>query len=128
MEIKVNAEGEVVINVVNGETDRAIDLIRALQGEARGKKINERRSESMKLAAQKVDTGLGSGKLNQIQYRTWEYLCENDCSDGIHISGVARAFGVPNTTANSRVLVLEKLGYAKRVRKGYYRALTPENG
>lgn len=121
MEIKVNADGEVILNVNNGETDKALEMIHALQADARRKTLAKDRSETGKQAQTKV----GSGNLNAIQYRTWEYLCENDSPNGIHVSQLARAFGITNMAANSRLLVVEKLGYAKRVAKGYYRALTP---
>ena len=122
MEVKLNAQGEVVINVTNGESGAALELLKALRAEQEGKKVSEIRSKSMTEAAEKY------GKLNGVQYRTWEYLVANDNPEGIHVSQVARAFGVSNAAANTRCLTLEKLGYAKRVHKGYYRALTPEDG
>jgi Fic family protein len=124
MEIRVNAEGEVILNVTNGEVDKAMELIHALQADARRKERTVTHSATMKAANTKV----GDSNLNQIQYRTWEFLCENDNNEGIHVSQIAKAFGLTRAAANSRLLVIEKLGYAKRVHKGYYRALTPENG
>jgi hypothetical protein len=121
MEIKVSADGEVTLNVTNGETDKAIDLIRALQYEAQRKQVSARRSKSMKDAAVKVD----DTNLNQLQYRTWEFLCENDTAEGVHVSQLAKAFGLNRAAANTRLVVLTNMGYAKRVHKGYYRALTP---
>jgi DNA-binding MarR family transcriptional regulator len=124
MEIKVSADGEVTLVVTNGETDRALEFVHALQADARRKERTISHSQTMREANTKV----GSSNLNQIQYRTWEYLCENDNNEGIHVSQLAKAFGLTRAAANSRLLVIEKLGYAKRVHKGYYRALTPENG
>lgn len=124
MEIKINADGEVVLNVAADETGEALSLIHALQKDARKKQVSETRSESMTLAAQRVQ----DSHLNALQYRTWEFLCENDNADGTHVSQLAKAFGINRAAANTRLIVLEKMGYAKRVAKGYYRALTPENG
>ena len=73
-------------------------------------------------------TPSGTGKLNSIQYRTWEYLVENDIASGLHISALARGFGISNAAANSRLVTLQKLGYAVRIRKGYYRAVAKEDG
>lgn len=126
MEVRVNKDGEVILNIANGDGQAAIDLIRALQGEAAAtaklKKHSEERSASLKEASIKT----GTGNLNQLQYRTWEYLTDNDCIDGIHVSQLAHAFGITTAAANTRVMTLHKLGYAKRIRKGYYKALTPE--
>jgi hypothetical protein len=124
MEIRVNANGDVIINVTNGETDKALEMIHALQADARRKTLSTDRSEVGKQAQTKVS----GSNLNAIQYRTWEYLCENDNSGGVHVSQVARAFAVSNAAANSRLSTLYQLGYANRVAKGYYRALTPEGG
>jgi hypothetical protein len=122
MEIKVSADGEITLNVTNGETDKAVDLIRALRCDAQRAKTSANRSKSMAEAAQKVD----DSELNQLQYRTWEFLCENDNPDGVHVSQLAKAFGLNRAAANTRLVVLTNMGYAKRVHKGYYRALTPE--
>jgi len=120
MEIRVSQDGEVVLNVDNGETERALHFVRALQKEAKEKKVSETRSQSHREANVK---GEQYGELNQLQYRTWEYLTENDNPDGIHISQIARAFGISVAAANTRAITLHKLGYAKRIHKGYYRAL-----
>ena len=125
MKVTVNVDGiEVSIDIVNGEAESAIKFIDALRDRESRKKASQQRAETT-IAAQ---TKVGCGNLNQIQYRTWEFLCENDCSAGIHVSAVARGFGISSPAANTRLIVLEKTGYAKRVQRGYYRALTPEGG
>ena len=117
MSIKVNPDGSFEVSSV----EEAIQLSASIKGEVADKKKKsfKLRSESLTQAAEKVE----GTPLNRLQYRTWEYLVENDNADGTHVSQVARSFGVSRTTANTRLLTLEKLGYAKRVAKGYYRAL-----
>jgi DNA-binding MarR family transcriptional regulator len=117
--------GDITVEFDGGEEDSALDFIHALQDDEKRKHKRREHSQRMKEAKTKVE---GTSGLNQIQYRTWEFLCESDCNNGIHVSSVARAFGITNAAANTRLIVLEKMGYAKRVQRGYYRALTPENG
>jgi hypothetical protein len=124
MKVTVNADGDIVLDITSGDTESAMNLIDALQSRAANKRASEIRSE----VAVQAQTKVGTSNLNAIQYRTWEFLCENDCSAGIHVSAVARGFAISNAAANTRLIVLEKMGYAKRVQRGYYRALTPEGG
>ena len=114
----------ITIEVANdSEVQTAVNVLRELRGDAQAIRQANRRSTSMKEAAEKVDTG--TGELNRIQYRTWEYLVQNDCAGGIHVSQLAHAFGVDGGTASNRCNTLLKLGYAIRVAKGYYKARTP---
>lgn len=124
MKVIISANGDVVLDITNGDGQTAIDLIHALQADARQKEASKNRSLTSRESQTMVPTG-GTGKLNTIQYRTWEYLCENDIASGVHVSQVAHAFGLSNTSANARLVTLFNLGYAQRVAKGYYRALTP---
>jgi len=134
MEVRINTEGEIIINITNGDGQAAFDLIDSLQNRAKRKKETSVRSELMRDANTKVAVPRpeGSedvtGELNRIQYRTWEFLCENDSPDGVHVSRVAQAFGLTRAAANTRLVVLTNTGYAKRVHRGYYRAETPSNG
>lgn len=116
--------GDITVEFHNGEGESVLDFIEAVQHRTAKKTASKIRSE----ISVQSQTKVGSGKLNAIQYRTWEFLCENDCSAGIHVSAVARGFGISSPAANTRLIVLEKMGYAKRVQRGYYRALTPEDG
>ena len=120
MKVTVNACGDVILDVSNGDGQAALDLIHALQADARKKKDSEAHSTTMKESR----TIVGDSGLNKIQYRTWEYLCEQDRTDGIHVSAVAQSFGISTPAANTRLIVLVKMGYAKRVHRGYYRAMT----
>ena len=116
--------GDITVEFHNGEGESALNFIESVQARQAKKDASVRRAETT-IAAQ---TKVGSSNLNAIQYRTWEFLCENDCNAGIHVSAVARGFGISSPAANTRLIVLEKMGYAKRVQRGYYRALTPEDG
>lgn len=122
MKVIVNPDGSFELDVKQGDASVALEFIQASQSSAKEKKVSQSRSESMLLAATKVE----DSHLNALQYRTWEFLCENDNSDGIHVSQLAKAFGINRAAANTRLVVLTNMGYAKRVAKGYYRALTPE--
>lgn len=120
MKVTVIIDGlEVAMEVAAGDGQAALDLIRTLQSDAQRKQDTTLRSGTAKDAK----TPSGTGELNSIQYRTWSYLVENDTPNGVHVSSVARGFGISNAAANSRLLTLEKLGYAKRIHKGYYRAV-----
>lgn len=122
MKVTINSDGEVTLDITNGDGQAALDLIHALQGDVKRQKSAEERREVHRQAAAKVD----GSPLNVLQYRTWEYLCGNDCNDGIHVSSVGKAFGITNSAANTRLVALTNLGYAKRVHRGYYRAIIPE--
>jgi len=126
MKVTVTANGEVVLDITNGDGQAALDLIHALQEDARRKEVSASRQEASRAAATMVPIS-GTKELNEIQYRTWSYLCDNDVAGGVHVSQVAHAFGINNMAANSRLLTLHKAGYAERTAKGYYRALTPSD-
>jgi DNA-binding MarR family transcriptional regulator len=116
--------GEITIEVDNDdEISQAVGVIRELNGDAKAIRQAKNRQDSMKEAAIKIDTG--TGELNQIQYRTWQYLVDNDAAGGIHVSQLAHAFGITNGSANGRLTALLKMGYASREAKGYYKAVTP---
>jgi DNA-binding MarR family transcriptional regulator len=116
--IKVNPDGSFEVNSVE-EAVQLSAIIKGTQPTEKQLETARLRSQSMTQAAEKVE----GTPLNRLQYRTWEYLVENDNPEGTHVSQVGRSFGISRTTANTRLLVLERMGYAKRVAKGYYRAL-----
>ena len=122
MKITVNPDGSFELDVQQGDSATALEFINEVTGASVKKKVNESRSASLTLAAEKVE----GSNLNKLQYITWEFLVENDTANGIHVSFLARQFGILQTTANSRLLTLEQKGYAKRVAKGYYRAILKE--
>lgn len=118
MKVKVNAKGEVELDVSNGESDEALRLIYKLQADAR-----------KSAAAPGLDpTKIRTGALNRTLYEVWEVLVENDCEVGVSIDAVSRQIGINNSAAGQRLLNLVKAGYARRVTLGRYRAETPENG
>jgi hypothetical protein len=115
MKVNVKADGTVELDVSNGEGQAALDLIHALQADARA---SARLVEEVAATRQAESAGL-----SQLLYRTWEYLVENDRPDGVHVSAVARAFGINDSAASERMQALLKAGNAKRSRRGYYRAI-----
>ena len=114
MEVKVNAAGEVVLNVTNGDGQAAMDIIHALQADAR-------KAQSQKIDPLKTPTG----PLSKKQYEVWEYLCENDCEVGVSLNAMGREIGITDGAVGQRMQDLIKLGYARRVSTGRYRAEIP---
>ena len=118
MKVNVKADGTVELEVSNGEGQAAIDLIHALQADARRQAADAAANVSRAALAQ-------SGGLNSVQYQAWEVLCENDCVVGVTVAAIARELKIKHSTASQRLLTLVKLGYAERVATGRYRAVTP---
>jgi hypothetical protein len=120
MKVHINSDGTVELDVVDGESHAAIELIDALQA---------RRRESIQLADDVRESRAGETvNLTAALYRTWEFLVNNDCPSGVHISAVARAFAITDASASSRLKDLLKQGNAKRIRRGYYRATSDGKG
>lgn len=120
MKVHINSDGTVELDVVDGESHAAIELIDALQA---------RRHESIKLADETRESRAGeTANLSSALYRTWEFLVNSDTPDGVHISAVARAFAITDACASSRLKELLSQGNAKRVRRGYYRATSDGKG
>lgn len=120
MKVHINSDGTVELDVVDGESHAAIELIDALQA---------RRRTSIQLADEVRESRAGeTANLTASLYRTWEFLVNNDNPDGVHISAVARAFACGNIAATDRLKALLKQGNAKRVRRGYYRATSDGRG
>jgi hypothetical protein len=114
MKVTINHKGEVELDISNGDGQAAMDLIRSLQADARRKHVD----------MAKVSTG----RLNALQFKTWEFLAENDCEVGVHVDAIGRHLGITPGAAGQRCYTLVSLGYASRVSNGRYRALTPANG
>lgn len=56
-------------------------------------------------------------------YQVWEFLVDNDSrSHGVTSMDVMRRFKITRGSANQRLIRLTKLGYAKRVGRGAYKA------
>ena len=116
MKVHILPDGTVELEVANGEGHEALDLIEIMQARARQKMAIQRMEDD------RIEKASEDSHLDKHQYRTWEYLCENDSVAGIHLSQLAKDFGLTNSAANQRLLVLVRLGYARRVKRGYYRA------
>lgn len=61
------------------------------------------------------------------QFETWLYLRRNDRVRGVALTGVAHRFKLSSSAASSRCITLMKAGYAVRIGRGYYRAVTPSD-
>jgi len=115
MKVHLLPDGTVELEVGSGDGQAALDFIDAMQA---------RHRDSQKLRAEiEASRAAETVNLSALLYRTWEFLVENDRPEGVHISAVARAFGCPDTAASARMKELLKQGNAKRVRRGYYRAI-----
>ena len=72
------------------------------------------------------DNGEGPCNLNALnasEMKTYEFLVENDCEEGVHFHSFARWAVVTDKTAQQRFYSLLKRGYAvKGTRRGHYRA------
>lgn len=60
---------------------------------------------------------------NGQETQIWNYLCENDCEEGIHTSTVVEALGIKETSVSSVFSKLTQAGYAYRVASRTYRGL-----
>lgn len=59
--------------------------------------------------------------LNDIQGATYDWMVLHDKDQGIHISAIARAFGISNGAAGQRCYQLVKDGFATKICNGRYR-------
>lgn len=70
-----------------------------------------------------VEPGRNAPELNTTQFAVWSYLIDNDCETGIHIAAIGRAMGIKKDNSSWWCQTLLRMGYAKRISRGYYRAL-----
>lgn len=75
-------------------------------------------------SVQYASTIPGTASMSDIWYKTWVFLVDNDHDRGVAVSAVSRHFGCSDSAAHSRLMKLVKNGYAKRVSRGFYRALS----
>ena len=115
MKVRVLPDGTMEFDATPVE---AVELMQAQQAKTRERQQLKREVEASRAAE--------GNSLDGVSYRTWSWLVDNDTPEGIHISRVAAAFGLSNTTANQRLLTLVQSGYAKRVHRGYYRTTEPQ--
>lgn len=74
--------------------------------------------------AEYASTIPGTAHMSDIWYKTWVFLVDNDNDRGVAVSAISRHFGCSDSAAHSRVMKLVKNGFAKRVSRGFYRALS----
>jgi len=142
LKVTVNAKGDVTLDISNGEAQAALDFIRALQSEQRialqanpfqGRQrvtleVDDPKPQALQPISKGTRPGVHTphdGALNRSQYDAWEYLAENDCEVGVHLNALGRHLNISSSAAGQRCYTLIKLGYARRVAMGRYRALTP---
>lgn len=118
MKIHINPDGSMELDVAAGDGKTAAEFVAAVQDR------HKQEVEANEAVVVTRERAAETANLSAVMYRTWEFLVENDRPEGVHTSAVARAFGIPDTTAIARLRDLLKEGNAKRVRRGYYRACT----
>lgn len=109
MKLHVNKDGSFDLDITeNDDLAKAAKFIREIQ---------EQPEEFT------PEENLGGSDLNKLQYETWTWLIENDRNNGVHHSAMARFMGITEKAASQRLMTLRRLGYAKRVGAGKYRAI-----
>ncbi len=104
------------ITIENDEHKEIIEFLNDLTGT---KEKVERAENDMKLAQHCVE-------LTRPLHAVWSFLVDHEKDpNGATVSGVERALGLSNGTANSRLCRLTNMGYAERVGRGRYKAITP---
>lgn len=121
MKINVSPDGTVSFDISTNTSAEVVEIIEQLRNSKTG--IRQLPDISQKVQRTQPTTQKNGVELNSLQYETWEFLVDNDCSDGVHISAVARGFGIPHDAAGCRLRRLTDKGYAIRVAQGYYRAV-----
>lgn len=111
MKVRINKDGSMEFDVNNVE--EAAALVRIAAGAAEPAAAKEKKTKPAKNAPE----------LNEIQFKTWSYLVDNDSDTGVHISAIARHLGIKKDNACWWCQTLLQKGYAMRVSRGYYRAL-----
>ena len=114
MKITYTPEGAVEIDVAEGETQTALAIIQALQGEVT--KVAE--EEAIEEEPVPFDPAV---ILTPIQRETYDAMAEYP--GGVHYNVLAEKTGLDPNVANSRCNALRNLGYAERIRGGVYRLL-----
>lgn len=117
MKVSISPEGNVELDVSNGETENAIELIQKLQ-----QTNKEKESVRALEHAERIEK---TTELNGWQYDLWNWLCDNDNINGIPIAAAARHFELTSGAMGQRLARLVKIGYASRPVNGRYRAKTP---
>jgi hypothetical protein len=124
MKLRINSDGSMEFDV-----DSLVDAV-ALAQAARGtapvqQQIIEQESDRpTQLGNNFTRSHPGAADMNDVSYKTWVFLVDNDNEVGVHLSAVGRHFGITPSAAQARCTKLMHLGHAKRVRTGYYRALS----
>lgn len=131
MKVRINPDGSMEFDVDSVEDAAA--LVRVATGRRRGRSSRavSKETPTAKLPLEvplKVEDNRNNPELNTMQFKVWSYLVDNDSDNGVHIAAVARHIGIKKDNASWWCQTLVKLGYAKRVLRGYYRPLGGSNG
>jgi DNA-binding MarR family transcriptional regulator len=117
MHITISPTGEIHMDTNGSSPAEVAGTILSIQRELR----QQAEAEAAKAATSGNAIPL---TLNDCQSQTYDWLVSNDVDSGIHISAVARQFGISKDAASNRLQRLSEMGFARRVGGGKYRAVT----
>jgi hypothetical protein len=118
MKITVSEDGSYSFDISNQEDAKiAVSFMDEMKV--------ERKDERKTCAEKKTAIAEGGSSLNEVQFETWEWLCENDSENGATPFAYAKAKGLSVGVASNRLSTLVKLGYATRLGRGHYRPELP---
>ena len=107
MKIHYNKDGSFDMELTDDDNlDKAAKFVRKLQDQTEGN-------------GEPAPSPLS---LNNLLNQAWEWMVDNDDTNGIHFSAFARETGCTEKAANYRFKTLVTMGYAYRVARGRYRA------
>lgn len=113
MKVRINADGSMEFDVDNVADAAAV--IRLATNKVEGIDAED--------PVIQVAPRRNAAELNAAQFKVWSYLVDNDSEIGVHIAAVARHVGIKKDNSSWWCQTLVRMGYAKRVSRGYYRAL-----
>ena len=114
MKITVSPDGTLELEVTDGDSQAALEIIRSLQ--APQGVAPESEGEPSPEPVEPRDPAA----LSRPQRETYEVIASHP--QGCHYTKVAEILGLEPTVINSRLGGLRKLGYVEWIRAGVYRA------
>jgi len=117
MKVIITPNGDVELDVSNGEGQAALDLINALQAQANAKAASQDISQKHRTLTARM------ASLSKSQRQTYDLLIEFDSADGVHYTALAALLEASDGAVSHRLGLLETRGLVKRVSRGHYRAI-----
>lgn len=101
----------------NPDGSYSMDVASVEEAAALVRKVNQDNSNDSN------DGPCNINSLNAKEMKTYEFLVENDCEEGVHFRAFARWAGITDKAANQRFYNLKVRGFAVTgLRRGHYRA------